>query len=225
MRIDPGSRLTGITRAGIAAVGLFCSAGFAADRQPVTASPYQLVMPSPEHFRVGNLEQYRLAPPPPPPRISSPVLAEKPFAREIDIAARNAKLEPALLHALIHVESRHQAHALSPKGAMGLMQVMPETGARFGVPRPDQSVAANLKAGSLYLRSLMQQFDGRLDLVLAAYNAGENAVLRHAMAIPPYPETRRYVPAVMAKYDEWRDVEPGPRRIDYLAGTRLTANR
>jgi soluble lytic murein transglycosylase-like protein len=222
MRIDPGSRPTPITRAGIAALGLFCSAGFAADRQPVAASPYQLVMPSPESFRVANAEQYRLAQ---PPRVPAPALAEKPFAREIDAAARSAKLDPALLHAVIHVESRHQAAALSPKGAMGLMQVMPETGARFGVPRPDQSVAANLKAGSLYLRSLMQQFDGRLDLVLAAYNAGENAVLRYAMTIPPYAETRRYVPAVMAKYDEWRDVEEAPRRIDYLAGTRLTGSR
>lgn len=190
----------------------------AGEPRAVAASPYRLVMPAPELFRVPNLEQYKLAP---SRRAPATAFAEKPFAREIDAAARSAELDPALLHALIHVESRHQARALSPKGASGLMQVMPATGARFGVPHPEQSVEANLKAGSLYLRSLMRQFDGRLDLSLAAYNAGEGAVLRHSMAIPPYAETRRYVPAVISKYDEWRAPANGAVRIDYLAGTRL----
>lgn len=182
------------------------------------ASPYKLAMPAPEFFRVSNLDQYKLAP---ANRGPAAAFSEKPFAREIEAAARSAELDPALLHALIHVESRHQAQALSPKGATGLMQVMPETAARFGVPHPERSVEANLKAGSLYLRSLMRQFDGRLDLTLAAYNAGEGAVLRHSMAIPPYAETRRYVPAVISKYDEWRTPLNGVVRIDYLAGTRL----
>lgn len=193
------------------------SSACAADRPAAAPSPYKLVLPA-EGSGLASGEQYRLAA---PPRPANPVLAAKPFAREIDSAARSTNLDPALLHAIIHVESRHQAQALSPKGAMGLMQVMPDTGARFGVPRPDQSVEANLKAGSLYLRTLMQQFDGRLDLALAAYNAGEGAVLRHAMAIPPYAETRRYVPAVMAKYEEWRKDLSVVRRIDYLPGTRL----
>ncbi len=190
----------------------------AGDLRPAAASPYKLAMPAPESFRVSNLDQYRLAP---ASRGPAAALAEMPFAREIEAAARSAELDPALLHALIHVESRHQAQALSPKGATGLMQVMPETAARFGVTHPERSVEANLKAGSLYLRSLMRQFDGRLDLTLAAYNAGEGAVLRHSMAIPPYAETRRYVPAVISKYDEWRAPVTGVMRIDYLAGTRL----
>ena len=67
----------------------------------------------------------------------------------------------------------------------------------------------------------MRQFDGRLDLSLAAYVAGEDAVLRQSMATPPYAETRRYVPAVISKYDEWRVPISGVVRIDYLAGTRL----
>ena len=188
----------------------------AAGDDRAAASPYKLVLPA--AAGVSNLDQYRLAPARGGP---APAFAEKPFAREIAAAARNADLDPALLHALIHVESRHQAHALSPKGATGLMQVMPDTGARFGVPHPERSVEANLKAGSLYLRSLMRQFDGRLDLTLAAYNAGEGAVLRHARAIPPYPETRAYVPAVMAKYAEWRDNPGVARQIEYLPGTRL----
>jgi soluble lytic murein transglycosylase-like protein len=145
---------------------------------------------------------------------------DKPYAKEVVAAAREANLDPALVHAIIHVESRHQAHAVSPKGAVGLMQVLPETAARFGVHNPDRSVTANLRAGTLYLRSLMQQFDGRLDLVLAAYNAGENAVVRYDLAIPPYPETRRYVPAVMAEYEDLLDAGSN-RNISYLPGTRL----
>lgn len=190
----------------------------AAERQAAAASPYRLVMTAPASYRLTGGEPYRLAT---APRPAAAALAELPFATEIASAARDADLDPALLHALIHVESRHQAQALSPKGAMGLMQVMPDTAARFGVSHPDRSVAANLKAGSLYLRNLFQQFDGRIDLVLAAYNAGEGAVLRHAMAIPPYAETRRYVPAVLAKYEEWRAAPDVVRPIDYLAGTRL----
>ena len=200
------------------ATGLAWGAAGAADRPTAEPSPYKLVLPAAEGSGLTNGEQYRLAA---PPRPANPALAAKPFAKEIDSAARSANLDPALLHAIIHVESRHQAQALSPKGAMGLMQVMPDTGARFGVPHPDKSVEANLKAGSLYLRTLMQQFDGRLDLALAAYNAGEGAVVRHAMAIPPYAETQRYVPAVLAKYDEWRKNLSVVRQIDYLPGTRL----
>jgi len=201
------------------AAGLLCASAFGGDRAPAAASPYQLLVPSSADFRVADTGQYRLAS---PPSASAAALAGQPFAREIAVAAHNADLDPALLHAVIHVESHYQAQALSPKGAIGLMQVMPETGARFGVPHPGQSVEANLKAGSLYLRNLMQQFDGRIDLVLAAYNAGEGAVLRHSMSIPPYAETQHYVPAVIAKYDEWRNISNAARQIQYLPGTRLT---
>jgi soluble lytic murein transglycosylase-like protein len=130
-------------------------------------------------------------------------LLELPFAKEIERAAREAELDPALVHAIVFVESRYNAKARSPKGAIGLMQVLPETAARFGVRDPRQSPEANLKAGTRYLRALMTLFNNRLDLVLAAYNAGENAVLDHGRAIPPYPETRAYVPAVLSKYREW----------------------
>ena len=206
-------------RLAIAASCLLLDPAFAAERQP--PSPYRLVMGAADSAPAVNGEQYRLV----SARRAPAAFAEQPYADEIGLAARNAGLDPALLHALIHVESRYQAQALSPKGAMGLMQVMPDTGARFGVPHPDTSVAANLKAGTLYLRNLMQLFDGRLDLVLAAYNAGEGAVQRYAMAIPPYAETRRYVPAVLAKYEEWRTAENVVRPIVYLPGTRLTGFR
>jgi soluble lytic murein transglycosylase-like protein len=164
------------------------------------------------------------------PRVS--LLIGRPFAAQIDRAALEASLDPALVHAVIFVESRYNPTARSPKGALGLMQVMPQTASRYGIRNVARSVEVNLRAGTRYLADLMQQFGGRLDLVLAAYNAGENAVIRH-LGIPPYLETRRYVPAVLSKYEEWRDVppaaEPPPApvaapaavRVEYVAGTRL----
>ena len=153
-------------------------------------------------------------------------LAGKPFAAQIQNAAREAGVSPALVHAVIFVESGYNPKARSPKGAIGLMQVMPETALRYGVPDPGRTPEANLRAGTRYLSDLMQQFGSRLDLVLAAYNAGEKAVLHHGYRIPPYRETQHYVPAVLAKYQEWREplhpaLPSGRVRIEYLPGTRL----
>jgi soluble lytic murein transglycosylase-like protein len=152
-------------------------------------------------------------------------IADQPFAAEIDKAARESALDPALVHALIYVESRYQPTARSPKGALGLMQVLPETAIRYGVANVEHSVDANLKVGTRYLRDLLVLFEGHLDLALAAYNAGENAVLRYGQRIPPYRETREYVPAVIAKYREWRGppfaAAPVQRRVEYLPGTVL----
>jgi len=128
------------------------------------------------------------------------VLSRRPFHQEIVNAARKAGIDPALVHAVIRVESAYNAQAVSSKGAVGLMQVIPGTGRRYGVedllnPR------ANLSAGTQYLSHLMRIFEGDVRLVLAAYNAGENAVLRHGRSIPPYRETRGYVPRVMGIYE------------------------
>lgn len=128
------------------------------------------------------------------------VLTRRPFHQEIVSAARKAGIDPALVHAVIGVESAYNARAVSSKGAVGLMQVIPDTARRYGVedlldPRH------NLSAGTQYLSYLMRVFDGDLTLVLAAYNAGENAVLRHGRRIPPYRETRGYVPRVMGIYE------------------------
>lgn len=148
-----------------------------------------------------------------------PILSEKPYAEEIATAAAEAGLDPALVHAVIHVESAHRANAVSGKGALGLMQVMPETARRFGILDASEPIG-NLRAGTRYLRVLLDLFDQRTELALAAYNAGEGAVIRHARNIPPYPETRRYVPAVLKKFNEWRR-NPGHWKTDYAAGTRL----
>lgn len=154
--------------------------------------------------------------------------AHQRFSELIEAAARNAALDPALVHAVIAVESGYDPEARSPKGAIGLMQVLPETASRYGVTDPASSPEANLRAGTRYLRYLMQLFDDRLELVLAAYNAGEHAVLRHGNRIPPYRETQRYVPAVMARYLEWREpaapavpAKPTRTGIPYMPGTSL----
>jgi len=149
-------------------------------------------------------------------------LAELPFAKQIDSAARQAALDPALVHAVIYIESRYNPAARSPKGAVGLMQLMPETALRYGVDKAVHAPEANLRAGTRYLSDLINLFESRLDLALAAYNAGENAVIRHGMHVPPYRETRHYVPAVLAKYRELKvDSVPERARISYLPGTRL----
>lgn len=152
--------------------------------------------------------------------------ANQRFASLIDEAARNAALDPALVHAVIAVESGYNPAARSAKGAVGLMQVLPETASRYGVADPASSPEANLRAGTRYLSYLMVLFQYRIELVLAAYNAGEYAVLRYGHRIPPYRETQLYVPAVLARYHEWREPEaPLPPRtgIVYMPGTVLEA--
>ena len=113
--------------------------------------------------------------------------------------SRASGVDPALVHAVITVESNYRASAVSPKGAIGLMQVMPPTGRRYGIVNLTDP-ESNLAAGTAYLRDLLRLFGDDLNLALAAYNAGENAVLRFGRKIPPYPETQAYVPRVLAHY-------------------------
>lgn len=129
--------------------------------------------------------------------------AEHPSARQhaprIERAARAAGVDASLLHAVIRAESAYNPKAVSPKGAAGLMQLMPATARRYGVADrfdPDQ----NVLGGALYLRDLLARFDGQLELALAAYNAGEGAVQKYGGRVPPYAETQRYVPQVMHNY-------------------------
>jgi soluble lytic murein transglycosylase-like protein len=116
------------------------------------------------------------------------------YARLIEDASVRHQVDPRLVHAVIQVESRYQPSARSPKGAMGLMQLMPGTARQYAVTNP-YDPAQNVNAGVRHLRSLLDRFDVRL--ALAAYNAGEEAVLRFG-GIPPYRETRDYVKRVLA---------------------------
>lgn len=127
--------------------------------------------------------------------------------KALEQAAQRHGLDYALLHAVAHAESGFDTHAVSPKGAVGLMQLMPATGSQYGVPGTDDTLQANLRkldlnvdAGSRYLRALLDRYDGNLELALAAYNAGEGAVQRAGNRIPDYAETRNYVSRIMAAY-------------------------
>lgn len=115
-------------------------------------------------------------------------------------AGQGSGVEVGLLHAVVQVESGYNPRAVSRVGAAGLMQLMPATAKRFGV-RDRFDPAQNLRGGAAYLAWLSQHFDGNLELVLAAYNAGEGAVRRHGNRIPPYAETQSYVRKVLALYE------------------------
>jgi soluble lytic murein transglycosylase-like protein len=112
-------------------------------------------------------------------------------------------VDPALLHAVVTVESGYNARALSPKGAVGLMQLMPDTARRYAVGDIWDPVD-NVRGGARYLRDLLGMFNDNLSLAIAAYNAGEKAVIRYGHRIPPYSETQNYVPKVLGFYTRYR---------------------
>lgn len=148
-------------------------------------------------------------PPASPPLAAADARAVRPFAAKarfdplVEQAARATGVDSALLHAVISVESGYDPAAVSPKGASGLMQLMPQTAARYGVANR-LDAAQSLHGGARYLRDLVALFDSDLTLVLAAYNAGENAVSRYGRRVPPYAETMAYVPRVLAYYQHYR---------------------
>ena len=108
-------------------------------------------------------------------------------------------VDPYLIFCLMSQESRFSKIAVSPKGAQGLMQLMPGTAARYGVNNP-YDVAQNISGGTRYLKDLLKMFNGRVDLALAGYNAGEGAVIKYGYTIPPYDETRNYVKLITKRY-------------------------
>ena len=125
-----------------------------------------------------------------------------PFNNEVLLAAKETTIDPALIHAVLAVESKHNARATSLKGAYGLMQLMPATAQRFNV-RDKHNTQQNILAGAHYLRELLTAFNGDLNLSLAAYNAGPNAVYKYGRHIPPYKETLEYVPRVLRYYRQY----------------------
>lgn len=121
----------------------------------------------------------------------------------VESGARNG-VDPVLLYAQMHQESSFKKSAISPKGASGLMQLMPFTAARFGVTNifdPRQ----NIEGGARYMRYLLDHFDGDVALALAGYNAGEGAVMKFGRRIPPYRETQEYVRRITQRYRLMRD--------------------
>jgi soluble lytic murein transglycosylase-like protein len=123
------------------------------------------------------------------------------FDREIRSAAAFNAVEESLIRAIIHAESAYQPDARSPKGAQGLMQLMPATAAELAVANP-YDPAQNIEGGARYLSQLLTEFKGDLELAAAAYNAGPNAVYKHG-GIPPYDETQEYVRRVKILYKRY----------------------
>jgi soluble lytic murein transglycosylase-like protein len=127
----------------------------------------------------------------------------------VEAGSRNG-VDPILLYSIMHRESSFKRFALSPKGARGLMQLMPGTAARFGVRNifdPQQ----NIEGGARYVRFLLDLFDGDVRLTLAGYNAGEGAVMKYGNRVPPYSETQEYVRRISERYALMRD--PSTARI------------
>ena len=125
------------------------------------------------------------------------------YKDQVKIAALDSGIETALLHAVIMTESNYNARAISPKGARGLMQLMPHTAKRFGVNNADDP-KQNIQGGARYLSYLLKLFKNDFSLAIAAYNAGENAVIEHGNTIPPYRETLHYVIKVLGLYKKLR---------------------
>jgi hypothetical protein len=119
------------------------------------------------------------------------------YAETIALAADRYKLNPELLTAMAQVESSFNPLAVSPQGAQGLLQLMPQTAKRFGV-EDSFDVSQNVDAGARYMSWLLERYSGRTDLALAGYNAGEHAVDKYD-GIPPYAETQTYVTRVLSR--------------------------
>ena len=108
-------------------------------------------------------------------------------------------VDPYLIFCLMSQESKFSSGATSYKGAQGLMKLMPDTAARYGVTNP-YDAAQSISGGTRYLKDLLRMFNGRVDLALAGYNAGEGAVMKYGNTVPPYSETRSYVRLILQRY-------------------------
>jgi soluble lytic murein transglycosylase-like protein len=139
---------------------------------------------------------------PPPAAEVKPVVVERTPRELVDAAARKNGLPPGFVHSVVAAESGYRSDAVSPKGAVGLMQLMPATAQAYGADPRDP--AQNVEAGAAYLRQLLIKYDGDPRRALAAYNAGPGAVDRYN-GVPPYAETQTYIERVLRKYKSSTD--------------------
>lgn len=171
----------------------------------MSASASSRVMPLKTSWTAKRIAS-RLAPKPLPEKqttidnapIHGKALHYTPLVNDI---ADEVGVHANLLHAIIQVESAYNPRATSPKGAQGLMQLIPATAARFGVER-SYDPESNVRGGARYVKNLLARFNNNLHLTLAAYNAGEGAVQKYNNTIPPYPETQAYVSKVLALFEQ-----------------------
>lgn len=153
----------------------------------------------------------------------------KKYEALLEQAAHDFSIEPALLKAIMAAESGFNPSAVSPKGAVGLMQLMPATAERYGLAADrKQSISekltdprTNIRLGARYLRDLRILFPGKPNLVIASYNAGEGAVQKYRNTIPPYPETRNYVQLVTRFYQVYRPAVSAPDGTSIVTGRRI----
>lgn len=162
------------------------------DRPPTERNQYALVAKRDDVTNAGHIAANR------------PIEAggREDFRPAINAAARRYRVDPALIEAVIQVESNFDPNAVSRAGATGLMQLMAKTAAHYDVNNRFNPYE-NIRGGVAHLRDLMDRYDEKLPLVLAAYNAGSTAVTRYH-GIPPYPETRRYIQKVMKAHGEFK---------------------
>lgn len=131
------------------------------------------------------------------------------YGAHVAQVAAALRIDAALVHAVVAAESGYNPSARSPKGALGLMQLMPETARRYCVRNPYDPLE-NLRGGSQYLSDLLRRYNNDTRLALAAYNAGEGAVAQYGNQVPPYAETQAYVPKVLRLYERYRRLPVGP---------------
>jgi len=154
------------------------------------------------------------------PLEGDPFAGPTPFEQRVIVNATRVGIDPALVLAVVEVESGQAPDAVSSKGAVGLMQVLPETAAEIGFPNAADP-ARNLEAGCRYLAALLDTFGGDVELALAAYNAGPGAV-RHWGTVPPYRETRTFIARVAAVYERLTGLDlAGATRFAYEPSTAL----
>ncbi|HWU99057.1 MAG TPA: lytic transglycosylase domain-containing protein [Oxalicibacterium sp.] len=178
---------------------------------------YQLFMRGDGTMNASRLTPMRAEPDTPLMRYLSQHPNLKKYEQLLNQAADEYQLDPALLKAVMAAESGFNPAAVSPKGAIGLMQLMPATAERFGLQGDSkrsikQKLAdpkTNIRLGARYLRFLEDMYPHQLHLMLASYNAGEGAVQKYNNAIPPYPETRNYVKLVTQFYRMYQPAADG----------------
>ena len=210
-------------------------------REQSEPEPYRVQPFNPPAASATASDETAVAPPPPPPRMLvyfEGLPSYKSVQPLLQEASTKHGIDYALLQALIATESGFDSRAVSPKGAVGLMQLIPPTAARYGV-RAGKNVSieqkltdpvVNIQAGAGYLSDLIKMFPGQIELALAAYNAGEGAVQRAGNKIPNYPETKNYVKTVMQLYGVLKPVAakaqtvanggaPGRVRVEMTGGS------
>ncbi|MDT3708194.1 MAG: lytic transglycosylase domain-containing protein [Thiobacillus sp.] len=177
--------------------------------RPVWADIYTYTAPdgAVSLSNVPSDDRYTVLVPAPTPQ-AAPAAGPAParearYDKVVDDISRAYGLDSALVHAVIAVESSYNPKAVSKKGAAGLMQLMPATAKRYGVADAFDPVQ-NVSGGAKYLRDLLDMFDSDMSLALAAFNAGEQAVMKYGRRIPPYRETLQYVPRVLEHYRRYR---------------------